>query len=81
MRKTAGIPLRWGWPDGEHEIRVVKQTEAGYGRAAVEEIRVTGSAAPQPTAAKAPPHRVYRGFHHLRLRQYLLERKPRFRYP
>ena len=49
-------PLAVGLADGEHEIRVVKQTEAGYGRAAVEEIRVTGSAAPQPTAAK--PRRI-----------------------
>ena len=45
-------PLAVGLADGEHEIRVVKQTEAGYGRAAVREIRVDGPAAPQPTAAR-----------------------------
>lgn len=35
-------------PDGPHTIRVVKQTEAGCGRAAVTAVRIAGSGGPEP---------------------------------
>ena len=45
-------PLAEGLPEGRHTVRVVKQTEVGYGRAAVSAVRVMGAGAPEPTGPK-----------------------------
>ena len=44
--------LAEGLPDGRHIVRVVKQTEAGYGRAAVSAVRIAGAGEPEPTPPK-----------------------------
>lgn len=50
--EEAWYPLAEGLPDGPHTVRVVKQTEVGYGRAAVRSVRVQGSGEPEPTTAR-----------------------------
>ncbi|MDD2393372.1 MAG: GDSL-type esterase/lipase family protein [Eubacteriales bacterium] len=47
------VTLADGLENGQHKVKVMKLTEAGYGRAALRSILIEGTGKPEPTRAKS----------------------------